>query len=131
MDVRRYLAGEPVMAAPPGASYRLATFVRRHRAAVAAGLVADFMKDVLKSVGPEVARGRDTALLKEIVRQASERIEQGELRDAPDAEVVLRTEIGGAEIDLAEYAAYEATGNAAKASALKQQLDLHFAPTAK
>lgn len=105
--------------------------LRAERERKVAGLVADFMKDVLKSVGPEVARGRDTALLKEIVRQASERIEQGELRDAPDAEVVLRTEIGGAEIDLAEYAAYEASGNAAKASALKQQLDSHFAPTAK
>jgi serine/threonine protein kinase/tetratricopeptide (TPR) repeat protein len=136
MDIRRYLAGEPVAAAPPSASYRLSKFVRRHRAAVAAGVlvavtlvagivgttfamlraehqrkvaekVASFMTDILRSIGPEVARGRDTTLLKDIVRQASERLEKGELEDAPDAEVELRTEIGMVETELAEHAAAE------------------------
>ncbi len=37
MDVRRYLAGEAVLAAPPSASYRLRKFVRRNKATVAAG----------------------------------------------------------------------------------------------
>lgn len=37
MDVRRYLAAEPVLAAPPSASYRLQKFVRRHKGTVAAG----------------------------------------------------------------------------------------------
>jgi serine/threonine protein kinase len=37
MDLRRYLAGEPVLAAPPSASYRLRKFVRRNKASVAAG----------------------------------------------------------------------------------------------
>lgn len=37
MDVRRYLSGEPVLAAPPSASYRVQKFVRRHKGAVAAG----------------------------------------------------------------------------------------------
>ncbi|HTD28569.1 MAG TPA: serine/threonine-protein kinase, partial [Xanthomonadaceae bacterium] len=36
-DVRRYLAGEAVLAAPPGAVYRMRKFVRRNRGAVAAG----------------------------------------------------------------------------------------------
>ena len=36
MDVRRYLAGEPVLAAPPGRAYRAGKFVRRHRGAVVA-----------------------------------------------------------------------------------------------
>jgi hypothetical protein len=35
-DVERYLAGEPVLAAPPGARYRLGKFLRRHRGPVAA-----------------------------------------------------------------------------------------------
>jgi serine/threonine protein kinase/tetratricopeptide (TPR) repeat protein len=40
MDVQRYLAGEPVVAAPASQWYRLRKFVRRHRSAVAgAGLV--------------------------------------------------------------------------------------------
>jgi tetratricopeptide (TPR) repeat protein len=36
-DVRRYLDGEPVLAAPPGVSYRLRKFVRRNKGTVAAG----------------------------------------------------------------------------------------------
>ena len=39
MDVRRYLAGEPVLAAPPSAAYRLRKFVHRHQGAVAASLL--------------------------------------------------------------------------------------------
>ncbi|XVJ57954.1 MAG: serine/threonine protein kinase [Tepidisphaera sp.] len=37
MDIRRYLTGEPVIAAPPGAAYRVRKFVSRHRGAVVAG----------------------------------------------------------------------------------------------
>src|SRR4249919_1988156 len=37
MDLRRYLAAEPVLAAPPSASYRLRKFVRRNKGTVAAG----------------------------------------------------------------------------------------------
>ncbi len=42
MDVRRHLAGEPVLAAPPGQLYRIEKFVARNRAAVlaAAAIVA-------------------------------------------------------------------------------------------
>jgi non-specific serine/threonine protein kinase/serine/threonine-protein kinase len=39
MDIRRYLADEPVLASPPSAVYRARKFVRRHRASVAAGAV--------------------------------------------------------------------------------------------
>ena len=35
-DVQRFLAGEPVMAAPPSTAYRVRKFVARHRAAVIA-----------------------------------------------------------------------------------------------
>ena len=35
LDLERYLAGEPVLAAPPSARYRLRKFVRKHRAALA------------------------------------------------------------------------------------------------
>jgi tetratricopeptide (TPR) repeat protein len=37
-DIRRYLAEETVLAAPPGRLYRLRKFVRRNRAAVAVGI---------------------------------------------------------------------------------------------
>jgi tetratricopeptide (TPR) repeat protein len=38
MDIRRYLSGEAVVAAPPGAGYRLRKFVRRNRAVVTGGV---------------------------------------------------------------------------------------------
>ena len=38
LDIQRYLTGEPVVAAPPSASYRIRKFVTRHRGAVAAGV---------------------------------------------------------------------------------------------
>ena len=37
MDLRRYLAGEPVLAAPPSAVYRMQKFVRRNKVVVTAG----------------------------------------------------------------------------------------------
>ena len=39
MDIRRYLSGQPVLAAPPSAVYRMRKFVRQHRGAVAAGIL--------------------------------------------------------------------------------------------
>lgn len=36
-EVRRYLAREPVLAGPPSATYRVRTFVRRHKVGVSAG----------------------------------------------------------------------------------------------
>ncbi|MBX3406615.1 MAG: serine/threonine protein kinase [Phycisphaeraceae bacterium] len=39
MDIRRYLAGETVLAAPPGRSYRVRKFVRRNKGAVTAAVV--------------------------------------------------------------------------------------------
>jgi len=35
-DIERYLAGEPVLAHPPSAAYRLGKFAHRHRGAIAA-----------------------------------------------------------------------------------------------
>ncbi len=53
MDIRRYLTGEAVVAAPPGAAYRVKKFVKRHRGAViATGVVAAAL--VLGIVGTSV-----------------------------------------------------------------------------
>jgi eukaryotic-like serine/threonine-protein kinase len=42
MDVRRYLSGEAVVAAPPNASYRFKKFIRRNRVMVTAGSAVAF-----------------------------------------------------------------------------------------
>jgi serine/threonine protein kinase/tetratricopeptide (TPR) repeat protein len=39
-DIARYLSGEPVVAAPPGAAYRVRKFVLRNRVLVSAGVIA-------------------------------------------------------------------------------------------
>ncbi len=132
LDVRRFLAGEPVSAAPPSAGYRLRKFVRRHRAAVSAvslgaaallaavvGIswqareagaqrdkaerVAEFMAEMLRGVEPGVARGRDTTMLTEMMNAAAARIERGELSRAPEAELELRGTIGTVFRELALY----------------------------
>jgi tetratricopeptide (TPR) repeat protein len=52
MDVQRYLAGEPVLAVPPSASYRLRKLARKHRAGLtaAAALVALLVAGVAVSM---------------------------------------------------------------------------------
>lgn len=123
LDVRRHLRGEPVLAAPPSASYRLRKFVRRHRLGVTAGSAillllvlggigtaiglasalrerdraertTRFMRETLRGVEPAVAAGRDTSLLRELMDGAAARITSGELRDAPEVELALRVTIG-------------------------------------
>ncbi len=130
LDIQRYLAGEPVSAAPPSAGYRFRKFVRRHRAAVSAASlvaaalvaavvgiswqarearaqrdkaerVAEFMAEMLRGVEPGVARGRDTTMLTEMMNAAAGRIDRGELARAPEAELELRGTIGTAFRELA------------------------------
>ncbi len=55
---------------------------------------ADFMQETLKGVGPSVALGRDTTMLKELMDAIAQRIGDGELLNTPEAEVKLRLTIG-------------------------------------
>ena len=66
-DIERYLQGEPVLAGPPGAGYRLRTFVRRNRALVSATVaavvvLAGFAVTMTIQSG-RIASERDRALL--------------------------------------------------------------------
>jgi len=132
MDIQRYLAGEPVTAAPPSTLYRFRKFVRRHRVSVAAASlvaaalvvavvgiswqarvaraqlakaerIAEFMADMLQGVEPGVARGRDTTMLQEMMAAAAARIEKGDLAQSPEAELRLRATIGTVFRELALY----------------------------
>jgi tetratricopeptide (TPR) repeat protein len=64
-------------------------------------LVAAFMTDMLKGVGPSVARGRDTTMLREVLNQTRERLKG--LRDEPLVAADLSTALGNVYSDLAEY----------------------------
>ncbi|MEP0848248.1 MAG: tetratricopeptide repeat protein, partial [Phycisphaerae bacterium] len=149
-DLRRFLAGEPLLTQAPGAGARLARLVRRHtvafafvsavfllvigfgawmavlyaradelariaqaqeRAAVAAQeaegaarlraeseaskakQVQAFLEEMLASVDPSVAQMRDTTLLRELLDNASARVER-ELAQQPEAAAAVHTTIG-------------------------------------
>jgi len=51
--------------------------------------VAQFLKDMLAGVGPSVALGRDTKMLKEILDKTAERVGK-DLTNQPEVEIELR-----------------------------------------
>jgi len=68
-----------------------------------AELIATFMSDTLQGAGPSVAKGRDITMLKEMMDAAAARIEKGDLRAVPEAELRLRATIGGTYRELAVF----------------------------
>ncbi len=69
--------------------------------------VAQFLKDMLQGVGPAVALGRDTTMLREILDQTAQRLSK-DLKDQPEVEADLRETLGVVYRDLSEYAHAEA-----------------------
>jgi eukaryotic-like serine/threonine-protein kinase len=71
-------------------------------AAATSAQVAQFMKDMLTGVGPSVAMGRDTALLRDILERTAGRLD-GELREQPAVGAELRHALGRVYLELADY----------------------------
>jgi serine/threonine protein kinase/tetratricopeptide (TPR) repeat protein len=63
---------------------------------------AQFLKDMLKGVGPSRALGDDTKMLRKILDQTAERI-GADLKDQPEVEAELRNVIGNVYEGLGEY----------------------------
>jgi len=63
--------------------------------------VAEFLKAMLKGVGPSVALGRDTEMLREILDQTAERVGK-DLKAQPEVEAELLTTLGTAYFELGE-----------------------------
>ena len=68
--------------------------------------IAAFLQGMLDRVGPSVALGRDTELLKEILDETAERIDT-ELQNQPEVESDLRSTLGAVYFDLGDYPAAE------------------------
>jgi tetratricopeptide (TPR) repeat protein len=68
--------------------------------------IAQFFEDVLAGAGPEVAKGRDPTILKEILNQTAERISK-EMANKPGIEAYLCERIALVYQDLADYPAAE------------------------
>ena len=69
--------------------------------------VAQFMKDMLGGVGPSVALGRDTMMLREILDKTAARVGT-DLKDQPGVEAELRSTIGSVYQALGDYEKAEA-----------------------
>ena len=76
--------------------------------AVRSDQVAQFLKDMLKGVAPSVALGRDTTMLKEIVDQTANRVDQ-DLKNQPDVQIELNLTLGKLYFDLQLYKKMEET----------------------
>jgi serine/threonine protein kinase/tetratricopeptide (TPR) repeat protein len=68
--------------------------------------VAQFLKDMLQGVGPSVAIGRDTTMLREILDKTAERMAK-DLQDQPEVEAELRRTLGWVYFDLGDDAVAE------------------------
>jgi serine/threonine protein kinase len=64
--------------------------------------VTHFLEDMLEGVGPSVARGRDTKVLKEILDHTAQRVGQ-ELTNQPAVEAELRTVMGHVYLRIGEF----------------------------
>jgi serine/threonine protein kinase/Tfp pilus assembly protein PilF len=75
--------------------------------AIRSGQVAKFLKDMLTGVGPSVALGRDTTMLREILEKTVARVEK-DLKDEPEIAADLCTTIGSVYLALGSYEKAEA-----------------------
>jgi serine/threonine protein kinase len=116
LDVRRFLENEPVSARPPGRIYKFQKTVQRNRFLfISLGIIAtllvvslivvstslsqerqsqreteqvkQFLEEMLQGVKPEVALGRDTTILREILDKAAARIDKETNQPAVAAEL--------------------------------------------
>jgi serine/threonine protein kinase/TPR repeat protein len=90
--------------------------------------VARFLEDMLQSVGPSVAVGRDTTILQEILDKAAQRVGE-ELNEQPEVKADMRDTIGDVYFALGKYAVAETMLREAieirrKLSGNKNNLDL-------
>jgi tetratricopeptide (TPR) repeat protein/tRNA A-37 threonylcarbamoyl transferase component Bud32 len=65
-------------------------------------LVADFLKDMLRTAGPSIALGRDTTLLREILDKTAARVGK-DLTNQPEVEIELRDVLAATYHDLQLY----------------------------
>ncbi|MEW6251483.1 MAG: serine/threonine-protein kinase [Planctomycetota bacterium] len=130
-DVGHYLAGEPIEAKRDSTAYILRKQFKRFKIPVAvaatfvvvltvglvfslrswqtavqerdrAAEVTRFMQQMLSGINPEVARGQDTSLMRLILDDAAQRIDE-ELLDRPEIEATLRSTIGSTYTAIGEY----------------------------
>ena len=93
-------------------------------AAAKAQQIARFLKDMLQSVGPSVALGRDTRLLREVLDKAAKRVGE-DLKNEPLVKADVQSTLGGVYYDMGEYQQAEAMARQALALQQNQLGNVH------
>lgn len=130
-DIQRFLADEPISARPPSKLYKFQKTVLRNKllfagtgvivALLFVGLITvstslarerrsrreaessrTFLESMLKGVGPSIAMGQDTKMLKGILDQTADRVGR-EMADQPVVEAQLRSLIGRVYFEIGSY----------------------------
>jgi serine/threonine protein kinase/tetratricopeptide (TPR) repeat protein len=86
--------------------------------AIKSGQVTKFLQDMLQSVGPAAARGRDTTMLREVLDQTADRVGR-EMTNQPAVEAELRNLIGTLYFQIGRYDRAEEMHRAALAARRK------------
>ena len=144
-DLGAFLSGLPVRARPDSFGYRATRFVQRNAWGVSAAVVvaialviasvvstisfvraeaarvkaeavSSFLTDMLGSIDPEYAKGRDTSVLAQMLAEASQRVD-AELAEAPESAAELHLAIGQVYVSLGQYP--EAETHLARAAELR------------
>jgi eukaryotic-like serine/threonine-protein kinase len=88
-------------------------------ASVKSQQVTKFLKEMLDGIGPSVARGRDTAMIREMLDQTAERVGK-EMSNQPAVEADVRSLIGQLYEQLGDYGQAEVMARAGLAICRKQ-----------
>src|SRR6266404_2240722 len=131
LDVNRFLTNEAISARPPSKLYKFQKILLRNKllfvgigviaALLIAGLIVvsaslarerqarqkaqqitKFLENMLQGVGPSVALGQDTKMLRGILDQTAERVGK-EMTNQPAVEAELRTLIGRLYLEIGNY----------------------------
>ncbi len=130
LDIQRFLDNEPVRARPPSTAYRVKKFVSRNRIGVGAGIavtlaliggmigtavgfvrataeatrataISSFLGDILTSVDPTKAQGREVTV-REVLDEAATTV-LDKFGDQPDVEASVRATVGTTYNHLGHY----------------------------
>jgi eukaryotic-like serine/threonine-protein kinase len=93
--------------------------LRARTEATRSAQVAKLMTEMFKGVGPQVAQGRDTKLLRDILDATAQRLDT-ELASEPEVELELRETLGAVYAELGDY--HKTVAARRRVLALRQQL---------
>ena len=120
LDIQRYLAGEPVLAAPPSARYRLRKFARKHRAALTTTAVIALLLFVGAAVSTwQAVRATRAETAARLAEREARQAQQAEA-DRAEGERLAKLDAQAQKANAEQAAAAEKAANARSQKRLTQ-----------